>query len=210
MFIYKLTCKKNGYSYYGQTIQDPDKRFWYQQHELRRNIHANPAFQADWKKYGEKAFDYTIIDTPTAKTWGALTLLRNAYVLTDPKHYNIRLYNILSKQPGRKRVLTDEQRAAHRAQWDRNGAIRRNPEYLSRAEYLAKHKRVEKPNRAITEPWVHIKEYPSLFNKRTKRIIMGGTDLGAMCEREGFDRGKIVALIKGKQKMHKHWRIICI
>ena len=107
-------------SYYGQTIQDPDLRFWHQQHFLRRNSHHNPRFQADWAKYGESAFTYEIIDTPPIPSWAALTLLRNAYARNDPNCYNMRLWNVFSKQPGKKTRMSDAERKEKKRIWRSN------------------------------------------------------------------------------------------
>lgn len=60
--IYKITCKKNNKFYVGSAV-NICKRWSVHLNELRNNIHSNTYMQNAFNMYGEKSFDFEIIET---------------------------------------------------------------------------------------------------------------------------------------------------
>jgi group I intron endonuclease len=52
----------NGKLYIGQTKQSPNKRFYAHKLNLRTGKHTNKHLQSAWDKYGESAFEFSILD----------------------------------------------------------------------------------------------------------------------------------------------------
>lgn len=58
--IYYILNKKNGKIYIGQSV-NVTKRLNRHKSELRRNVHPNEHFQNAWNKYGEYAFEFSLL-----------------------------------------------------------------------------------------------------------------------------------------------------
>ena len=62
MHIYHIRNIVNEKRYVGQTIQkNPQKRWWYHRHQLRKGIHMSPYLQNAWNKYGEDTFIFDVV-----------------------------------------------------------------------------------------------------------------------------------------------------
>jgi len=62
MHIYHIRNAINEKRYVGQTIQEnPQKRWWYHRHQLRRGIHMSPYLQNAWNKHGESSFVFNVV-----------------------------------------------------------------------------------------------------------------------------------------------------
>lgn len=59
--IYKITCMKNCMEYYGQSC-NAEKRFIHHKHRLLQGNHYSDSMQSDFNKYGEKSFEFLIIE----------------------------------------------------------------------------------------------------------------------------------------------------
>jgi group I intron endonuclease len=59
--IYKILNKVNGKPYIGSAI-DFSKRWCEHKRLLRKDLHHNPHLQAAWNKYGEEAFEFSVIE----------------------------------------------------------------------------------------------------------------------------------------------------
>jgi group I intron endonuclease len=60
--IYKITCLKTNKIYIGSSIHI-DGRWNRHKHDLRKKIHPNLLLQNAWNKYGEKNFEFEVIET---------------------------------------------------------------------------------------------------------------------------------------------------
>ncbi len=59
--IYQILNLINGKFYIGHSV-DYDVRWWEHERRLRANRHENSHLQAAWNKYGEKAFEFIVIE----------------------------------------------------------------------------------------------------------------------------------------------------
>lgn len=59
--IYKITNTANGKCYIGCAV-NIKKRFYEHKWALTRGEHGNPHLQAAWQKYGEEAFEFSVIE----------------------------------------------------------------------------------------------------------------------------------------------------
>ena len=60
VYVYKITNRINGKKYVGRSLW-PDERFKQHMNALRRKQHTCKNFQADYDKYGEEAFEVSVI-----------------------------------------------------------------------------------------------------------------------------------------------------
>lgn len=60
--IYKITNIINGYVYIGKTIRRFIQRYWEHNRSLMENCHFNTHLQNAWNKYGEDAFEFSIVE----------------------------------------------------------------------------------------------------------------------------------------------------
>lgn len=58
--IYAITCTANGRVYIGSSLRI-EKRWGEHRQSLRRGCHRNPHIQRAWKKYGESAFEFSVL-----------------------------------------------------------------------------------------------------------------------------------------------------
>lgn len=60
-YIYKITNRKTGKVYIGQTVQNPATRFAEHVAELNAGRKKNAKFQAAWNKYGRECFSFEVL-----------------------------------------------------------------------------------------------------------------------------------------------------
>ena len=89
--VYKIVNKANGKTYIGQTMRGELR--WKDHHaELRGNYHQNGKLQADFNKFGEEAFEWSIIkECPKDKD---ILLLEEARIIVKYRKEGKDLYNI--------------------------------------------------------------------------------------------------------------------
>lgn len=58
--VYKITNKENGHFYIGSSV-DIHKRWYKHRWQLNKHNSNNIVFQKAWEKYGEEAFDFSIL-----------------------------------------------------------------------------------------------------------------------------------------------------
>lgn len=86
-WIYKITHTTNGFSYIGSSMRKTVESRW-QRHrkDLRKGVHHNRHLQRAWNKYGEKSFEFSIIEEcPDAD----VLLREQFYIDSSTKLYNI-------------------------------------------------------------------------------------------------------------------------
>ena len=89
MIVYAIRNKINGKRLIGQTLDiTPNRRWSRHSSNARKGVHENSHFQYAWNKYGEKAFEFLVIDE-TAKNINQLNTLEIFYISTIPNLYNI-------------------------------------------------------------------------------------------------------------------------
>lgn len=59
--IYQITNMATGHFYIGSAASF-ERRSWQHRYDLRRGAHKNPRLQAAWKKYGEEAFVFEVLE----------------------------------------------------------------------------------------------------------------------------------------------------
>jgi len=83
--VYIITNTVNGNRYIGSSV-DIHRRWYTHKRGLRRGTHCNPILQNAWNKYGESAFEFSILLLCTKDD----TLLNEQHCLDDMKpEYNI-------------------------------------------------------------------------------------------------------------------------
>lgn len=90
--IYAIVNTRNGMRYVGQAA-DIEKRWYEHRYELRKDKHRNAHLQLAWNKYGEKAFEFCVVDTDIEPTRLALTLAEQFWMDTLGRHHGM-LYNL--------------------------------------------------------------------------------------------------------------------
>ena len=60
--IYGIRNIKNGKIYIGQTKENFLRRYLHHQWKLRDHSHDNPFLQEDWDEYGDKCFEFVVIE----------------------------------------------------------------------------------------------------------------------------------------------------
>ena len=107
--IYKITNKENGMTYIGQTMQRFQKRYWHHNWKLKDGTHDNMHLQNAWNKYGESAFEFSIVETMESHNNDTLNDLEIKYI--QMYRDENRCYNIADGGDGfRGVVLTEEHR----------------------------------------------------------------------------------------------------
>lgn len=66
--IYFITCRANGMKYIGSS-QNIEKRWWHHRALLVKGRHDNHIIQSCWNKYGEKSFDWEIVQHVENRDW---------------------------------------------------------------------------------------------------------------------------------------------
>ena len=88
MVLYQIRNTKNNKRYIGQTIQLPNNRWVYHRKRLNNGTHTNPHLLRAWRKYGESAFEFTVL-----KSFDSLKALNEAelkYIQRNTNGYNLR------------------------------------------------------------------------------------------------------------------------
>lgn len=60
--IYRIDHADSGRCYVGSSVNIPDRWSWHRTY-LKRNRHSNQHLQNAWNKYGESAFQWTVVET---------------------------------------------------------------------------------------------------------------------------------------------------
>lgn len=63
--VYSIYNKTTNKQYIGSTTMSFQKRFWHHLSRLRKNKHKNSYLQHSWNKYGEKDFEFKILEICT-------------------------------------------------------------------------------------------------------------------------------------------------
>lgn len=187
--IYKILNKSNG-KYYIGSAYDFNKRFIRHKSELNCNVHYNEHLQRAWNLYGEKEFDFIILEECDDKS--ILKKLEQKYLddIEKEKCYNktfIAGGGNLGEESNKKisikmkhRVLSD----THKTKISKTKSIQQ----------------VGKNN-----PKFDFKIY-NWFNKITN--ISESCTRWDFYKKYNFDSNVIYRLVKGKIKSHKGWIIL--
>jgi len=92
--IYKITNKVNGKFYIGST-NNVRKRWNNHRCNLRNNRHENSYLQQAWNKYGEEAFEFSILEEVNDKN----RIKREIYYLKETKCYERNIGYNFDKNP---------------------------------------------------------------------------------------------------------------
>lgn len=91
--VYQIENLKNGKRYVGKTTNFK-QRVAYHKTYLRRNVHHNEYLQRAWNKYGEKCFEFKVLQTFPTRSQMDLAeefLILEGQTHLPPKGYNIQL-----------------------------------------------------------------------------------------------------------------------
>ena len=59
--IYQIRCRENGKIYVGSTV-DLQARWRSHRRDLDNGVHVNPHLQSAWNRYGEKSFEFSVLE----------------------------------------------------------------------------------------------------------------------------------------------------
>jgi group I intron endonuclease len=88
MHIYEIVNTINNKRYIGQTTQLPQRRWIYHKKRLNNGTHTNPHLLRAWKKYGESAFNFRILET--CNSLDELNCREIEYISKNLTGYNLR------------------------------------------------------------------------------------------------------------------------
>lgn len=83
--IYTIHCMRNGRNYVGQTDRSFSVREAEHWEDLRAGTHPNNRLQADWNRYGERAFRFSVVERADKN----LNTLETVWILRLRAEYNI-------------------------------------------------------------------------------------------------------------------------
>lgn len=89
--IYEIRCTANGVRYIGSAT-DIDRRWGEHLRELRGGRHANDRLQKAWRKYGEAAFEWTLLEHGIPES--DLVEREQAFLAPYLPERRVRLFNI--------------------------------------------------------------------------------------------------------------------
>ena len=89
--IYQILNLENEKFYIGHS-QDYDTRWYEHKRRLIKNRHENQHLQLAWNKYGEKAFEFIVIELVSTEN----LLIREQYWIDNLKSYNYTNNDIVS------------------------------------------------------------------------------------------------------------------
>lgn len=233
--IYLITCKANSKQYVGSAV-NLQKRWHDHCRDLRENKHHNPYLQRAWKKYGERAFEWQVLEY-TSK---AQLIEREQYWIdilhtVKPSGFNICPVagSTLGKQHSlearakmsetRKKLTPRKQTPEERAK--RSATMRgkkKSPEHIEkmRASQLGKKRPYRDANyrEKISKAHKGRKHTPEhaekVANTKRKTYIVTSPDgiettihgMRRFCREYGLCQSNMTAVAKGKKPHHKGWK----
>ncbi len=140
--VYQILCTANGRVYVGSANKIA-KRWEEHRNDLRANRHHNQHLQRAWNKYGDKAFEFSVLENcDTESVIEREQYYLNAYLSAGWKVFNIRRECVLSNLGVK---FGDEAREHMRA----SAAIRsRNDEWRARQSEAHRGKKLSEETRA--------------------------------------------------------------
>lgn len=155
--IYIIRNKENGKVYIGQASANIAHRWRQHRHDLRRGAHKNAHLQSAWDKYGEKVFEFQILEI-IGNCDPVLLAERESYWIGRMVQDGFAIYNITPagvSTKGRKVRDETKQRISQvkRAYWDdpEEGARRREAARKATIEANNKTYRLLSPDGALVE-----------------------------------------------------------
>jgi len=109
--VYSITNTSTNQLYVGSTICLVRKRWNTHKNHLRKNKHANPRLQNSWNKYGEGAFEFTVLAECSREE---ARILEKEYVERLKPAFNLVPVGAL---PSHKRILSEEQKQQLRSRF---------------------------------------------------------------------------------------------
>lgn len=209
--VYQILCIPTGKIYIGSAV-DLHARWEHHRNSLRRGIHRNPYLQKAWEKYGEKSFEFTVLEfvdaaelLPAEQEWIDNTRC------TDRK-IGFNIYDIAGS-PGNKRVKVWEGFVDP----DGNEVTIVNLYDFCRQrglDFPSMHRLANGKSKLKSyKGWTHrnsprqreyVKTYEG-FIKPDGQPAGSITNLAAFCREHGLDNTHMVAVAKGRIHSHRGW-----
>jgi len=218
--IYAIRCTADGKNstYIGQAGNTIKGRWGKHKAELRGNRHGNAHLQNAWNKYGERAFEFIILENSEVR----YLTEREQYWLDRTKE-TTPIYNISHKvrsscigttfsDEHRQRLssslmghsVSEATRQAVSKRWETRESDSWITRWLKGSGFRGKKFTKEHSDQiSLSEA----RPYPSFINKSTDEIIPSGTGLNRLCKARGLSISKMSEVKNGKRAHHKGWRL---
>lgn len=209
--VYAIANMASGVVYVGSTIQRSYKKRWrHHRWALRSHKHGNRYLQRAWDKYGEKAFDFVVleyVDGPDRnilarekQSLDVFRLIGGVYNLSlEPRRgpwYGKHLSSEHRARIGkgcRGKTISEEHRAA---------IGRAHKDMIHSDEALKKMAEASLGNERRALP------YPAFVNTLTNEVIPAGTNLARMCRENGLSKSGMSHVKSGSRECHMHWMLL--
>lgn len=209
--VYQIRCLPNGKIYIGSTV-DLRARWLSHRRRLRRGDHCNPYLQQAWNKYGERNFEFSVLEFVTAadllaaeQAWLDRTGCANRAIgfnvyniAGSPGEISAQVWEGFVDPEGNAVTITNL-----------HGFCRQHELSFTAMYRLAKGRSKLKSHKG----WTHrnsirqrdyMKTYEG-FISPDGRPVGPITNLAAFCREHGLDNTHMVAVVHGRICSHRGW-----
>ena len=195
--VYLIRCAVNGKVYVGSAASSIENRWRQHRHDLRQGKHKNLPLQNAWRKYGEQAFEWSVLENcPNELAENREQWYVDTYINAGMALYNIRT-KVVGSNLGHKFGKRDKPMSAEtRAK-------------ISTAQKGRKHtpEQIAKHNDAIRGR-EHTPEHRAKVSKPFTVVspngdVISGANLAQFCREHGLNNGNMSAVLRGKKYSHK-------
>ncbi|MFN6531032.1 GIY-YIG nuclease family protein [Nostoc sp. ChiSLP03a] len=212
--IYAIINRDNGKAYIGSTAESFRKRWNKHKASLRLCKHHSPVLQKAWNKYTEFRFEFRILEVVPKEEFTDnkyLTDIEQVYLDTYNPEYNILKIagSCLGRKHGEEAKVKLSQSMKGKTPW--NIGIPRTDEVK---EKLRQANLGKGQIHALNTPAAKAKSIESRISKLEEHTLISPEEveytfksIRAFCKVWNLQQSHVTQLLKGKQKVHKGWRV---